>query len=803
MTISDRINKNSRPSTRDSGSTLTNNSNTTTSNNNNIVHNNIHNNNRLRSVSPSFSNNSSFIQSNNSLKFQNIRYKGKLPITEIPDLNDLCNEFLRDKNITGLAMLARQAGLPPHLRCKIWPILLKYHPFVQHPYLELDDDDEEEDEEDEEEDDEEEDEGGDNNNDNDSNSNKNNNNNNNHRDKSNESSGSESSSNKKSKDNYKYKIPIKEIKFDLKKYLRSSERYAPSVLTSEIKDMFEIQNKIFDIIEHAIIKFLKKWGKIVHYNPGLTWIALGLAEWVPPLSTSQFVLCGRDDIAKNGTKLRNINDNYFEKFHNLSSSLTSEASSVFESPHIASPKSATPLSSPLQTPPSAFKPMSFAEIYERMVLVILYSPDPETIENYAKDHSTDNKDHINANNSIVDNNNKSTSDNINDNNNNNNGNQNKNTFTAGKTNEFGKLSTLPFTGGLLSDRISLFLFCLRKLLPELHSHLVEEDCLNGDWILWWLKYDGSKVWSRYDRGRTWDLLLGYRTDCQNFEIDMKSLSHLTPDQVRLLGQDLFWNPMDNINEDNNEIDNGNTTLKEKEKEILKEIEDNEDAIDDRYDESFGIEQHDRSLSILTLMSKNRSPSLSIEKTPTLSSISLNSPNTPLLSLSEISNKEIEELPPLDKIDTKVDIPFSKVHPHVEMIFISLAFLKSKEFTITELDQSEIKTLFNRLSSLRTDHTEISSFISNNTEEGDEVNKSNINENQSHNHNHDNDNDHDINNTDGDEDFESLHTNNYKIDGMVPTYVRKSNRDIENVLIEAGELWRKFLYISMVEESELV
>jgi hypothetical protein len=35
-----------------------------------------------------------------------------------------------------------------------------------------------------------------------------------------------------------------------------------------------------------------------------------------------------------------------------------------------------------------------------------------------------------------------------------------------------------------------------------------------------------------------------------------------------------------------------------------------------------------------------------------------------------------------------------------------------------------------------------------------------------------------------------------------TYTRKSNRDIENIMIEAGELWRRFLYINMIEESGL-
>lgn len=639
--------------------------------------------------------------SNTSSKFQGRRYIGKLPISDIPELTELCDEFLRTKNVTGLAMIARQAGLPPHLRCKIWPILLKYHPFVQHPYLEIEDGDDDDEEEEEEEDGEgdskkketeEEQTASDDANGNSS------------------ERRSEKDQTQKDETKTKTKIPTKEIRFDLRKYLRSAERYTPKVLSPEAKDMFEIQTKIFDVLEHAIVKFLKKWGTIVHYNSGLTWIALGLAEWVPPLPTSQFVLCGRDDVAKNGTKLRNVNDNYFEKINN--SVCASETSSVFDSPYTHTPKSISPFGSPSSTPQTGFKQMSFAEIYERLVLVILHVPDPDTVEKVEKSSK------------------------------------------IAVSEELKKMSLLPYTGGSISDRISFFLFSMRKLLPELHSYLAEEDCLNGDWLLWWLKYDGSKVWSRYDRGRTWDLLLGYRINCQKFESNMKELSELSMDTINLLGQDLFWNPMDNVNDDGLENDT-------------------ENAVEDGENEQKGPDRHDRSMSVLTLMSK-RSPSLSYEKTPTLASLSSNSPMTPMLNLSDTNNDL--SLPPLDNIEPIAELPFSKVHPHVEMVFISLAFLKSKEYTISELDQSEIKTLFNRISSLRTDAGEMGSFVSTGDEKESQASS-----------------------TEGNDIFGSNHNT---ISETMVKYSRKSNRDIENIMIEAGELWRKFLYINMIEESGL-
>lgn len=732
-----------------------------------------------RSISPSMSASSKSVSTASS-KYQGRRYTGKLPISDIPELMELCQTFLKTRNITGLAMLARQAGLPLHLRCKIWPILLKYHPFVQNPYLEIDDNDDDDDDDDEEEqeeienkeeeqhqqqqseeqnvkdglqaaqknrtDDEEEKE-------------QERKANGSSPDSSGGSSERSSTSSRKSScktssnDDYTYKIPYKEIKFDLRKYLRSAERYKPKVLTLEVKDMFEIQEKIFDIIEHAVIKFLKKWGTIVHYNSALAWIALGLAEWVPPLPNSQFVLCGRDDVAKNGTKLRNIDDSYFESLNN--SNAASDASSLFDSPFSLSPESATPLASPQNTPPNGFKPMSFAEIYERMVLVILHTPDPATIEN-AEISSP---------------------------------------ISVSK--ELKQLSLLPYTGGSITDRISFFLFCMRKLLPELHSYLAEEDCLNGDWILWWLKYAGSKVWSRYDRGRTWDLLLGYRTDCKNFESNMKALSELTPEQIRLLGPDLFWNPMENMNDDNTDesLLKNLKNLKKMKLNSSSEPNTSSGIIDDEEDgeregeveredgEDFSTilprDKHDRSLSVLTLMSKNRSPSLSVDKTPTLASLPLNSPHNPL---SNLSDNELS-LAPLDEIEPISQLPFSKINPHVQIIFISLAFLKSKEFTITELDQSEIKTLFGRLSSLRTDFGEMSSFVSTRDEPDDS--SGNGLSNGLHSDLIDN------NNTHVNDDLQ-----------MMITHHRKSNRDIENVLIEAGELWRRFLYINMIEETDL-
>ncbi|GMG42584.1 unnamed protein product [[Candida] boidinii] len=79
-------------------------------------------------------------------KFNGFKYKGKPPITDVPELIELCNHFIESKNYHGLALISRQRGLPPSLRGKIWPVLLKYHPHALNPYITPDE--EEDDEED-------------------------------------------------------------------------------------------------------------------------------------------------------------------------------------------------------------------------------------------------------------------------------------------------------------------------------------------------------------------------------------------------------------------------------------------------------------------------------------------------------------------------------------------------------------------------------------------------------------------------------------------------------------------------------
>ncbi|OWB75506.1 hypothetical protein B5S31_g5415 [[Candida] boidinii] len=896
-------------------------------------------------------------QNNIKSKFNGFKYKGKPPITDIPELIELCNHFIESKNYHGLALISRQRGLPPSLRGKIWPVLLKYHPHALNPYITPDDEEDDEEEEDDDDDQELDDQL-----------------------QKEIKNLSKNKSNRKRSSLSNSSIPIKKIKFDLKRYLKYSKKsqssdsdiinnnnnndstqlpssasvssstssssssssssdenasnkqhVPPSTseeipiveYTSELEELFETQEKIFKVLEYSITKFLKKWGTLINYHSGLTWIALGLAEWIPPLPNSNYVLCGKDDIAKNGTKLRNLYDDYFERLNIDEFNKSSNTNSDLNSNSISNnnTNNSTASSSPPSTPKSThsfdnsnghphnnnnnnnnyhdiispFKPMSFSEIYERAVLIILHTPDPsndeeeQTNQQVQSQQSQQSQSHQgqrrNSSVSSITGNSYSkyqsngkfhtrrpsrnsvsgsllrTSSNISSN-----SLTSSSSFSspAGQANGFEndeismtdedddndnddddeiKNEFLPIMGGTIEENVSSFLYCLRKSLPELFQVLAEEDVLNvnsnkGDWIIYWLKYFGAKVFSRYDRGRLWDMLFGWRlrSSITNEEYNNLSLE-IDNDILNLLGQDIFWNPMlfnDNNNNNNNMSD-------------FKKI--------DR-----------RNSSIKTIVES--------------SSDSYSKPEIDISTLSttfELNN---------DK-----NLPFSIIDSHFELIFLSLAFLKSKEFSLLELEQSEIKEFLNKMSSQKIDN--FKNFLNNKNQNNNQNNQNNqeINSNNKNKHNNSSNstphslknnnkmnlkstlsnnssnsnlNEHDIdpftsvinspsqepqslfsgtnnniNNNNNSTQFQKsllnrfnemniqqqqqqqqrtgtstgnghAHTNtntNTTISSSISYYKSTRNqnkslsRDIENIIVEAGELWRKFYYNESIEENQ--
>ena len=433
--------------------------------------------------------------------------------------------YILEKNVHGLALLARQKGVPPFLRFKVWPILLKHHPFVVNPFIQPDSIDK-------------------------------------------EKQASESDS-----DDHELLLQ-RRIRKDLRRYMHR-------IAYSSAEEPFsQTELHVFDILESAVLKFVTKWGKIIKYDLALTWIALGLAEWFPPIPNTLWVLLGREVSSSSHTCIGSVFEDY-ESYIDSVPDLRSFLDDMVEDNQIST--------------------MKFHEVFERLALVLLHSPE-----------------------------------------------------MANKREKTGKVkinkSTLPTNGGTIEERVSFFIYVFQRLLPELSLYFQEELILNkfglhdDEWLIWWLKYCGSKVWSRVDRGRVWDLLIGWRLQKRKLEGSDTYYSeklNLEGGLLEKLGPDAFWSV--------NYEDDLRTELNK--------------------DDSFKDLINDLHIN-----------------TPSLSS---SAENLLTFSSSLVTSESSGEI--LKKV-----IPFSKIDPHIELLFVSLALLKAKENTLVELDQHEIRTFLSRL-----------------------------------------------------------------------------------------------------------
>lgn len=527
------------------------------------------------------------------------------------DLYQLCLYYIKTKNVNGLALIARQKGIPPFLRNRAWPLLLKGHPFVMDPYITPDAEIEAQDDTD---------------------------------------------------DNG---IPVARIRKDLRKYVRKSHHHADEDRNEELES---VQNEMLAVVEKAVCRFLKKWGTLINYDPGLVWAGLGLAEWVAPIPGTTMVFCGRDEHSDSHIKVKDISQDFGDL-------------EVFSDPKMY-------LNSALK----------FHEVYERLILVILHSPEPETEISFNDDvpHSD-----IISNDQL-----------------------------------HNLLVTLPTKGGSPDERISFFLYCFRRLLPELSRSFAEENILDGnnvkdEWIFWWLKWCGSKVWSRIDRGRLWDSLLGWRN-----QLDIHSVNEL--DALKLdnylladLGPDLFWNPL-----------------------------------------TFSDEQEIAQNCKLPLEDGLRS------KTP-LSIRSL----IDSLSMVRLTTSSAEDSKEFEKRKHEIsEIPKSHLNPHTELVFITIAFLKAKEGALLELDQSEIREFLSKTSS-----TNLESFQKLFETDNHHINLVRPLRNHG---NH-----HDLSETVSETssvDFSETDSHVSSPPSTNRMQARKS-KDLEDVLLLASDLWKKWLW----------
>lgn len=196
---------------------------------------------------------------------------------------------------------------------------------------------------------------------------------------------------------------------------------------------------------------------------------------------------------------------------------------------------------------------------------------------------------------------------------------------------------LPVEGGTVPERLLLFVYLLRRLLPELLRYLSREGVLSrvsedDEWILWWIKWGGAKVWLRWDRAAVWDRILGFKG------YEQKGTLEMSQEVYAALGEDPFWY-----------------------------IPGVEDAVEDESDDE-GVEGTNGGIrrdSLATLLS--------------------------LLSVrgGGRGGRRVESGDGVVKVNLG-ELPCSTIDPLVEVVFLGLAMMKAKEPVLVELDQDEIR-----------------------------------------------------------------------------------------------------------------
>ncbi|KAL3231730.1 Oxidant-induced cell-cycle arrest protein 5 [Nakaseomyces bracarensis] len=484
-----------------------------------------------------------------------------------------------------LAYIARTAGIPPQLRFVVWPILLKYHPMCISPNImsntvvwdpttssyHLTNADQKQND------------GSTPNNDNEISKTSTN------------SSGSEEVDRDMAQ---MEKIILKDLKkYFLTRVPPTSPQTASSSSSSTIESMPTLANEceIIDTLKDAIIKFLNKWSRIFKYEIGLSWIALGLAEWYPCLIPSKYDTKDDNFIVLSGRRHAHMSNN-----NNSTLNSNSLCYLFNEYPLASHTKSKLPNETIF----------SFDQLYERLALVLLHSPDTAIEQSKIKKDFPQDSMHI------------------------------RHYFPI-------------LSGGDLSFRTQVFFKVFSSILPELYQPLTEEINLQPNssrtsWLYWWFKCSGARALQRQDRGRIWDLFLGWRPNPNKNSINFylnyntKSFGHLYNKSPELCKSELwkeiehndtFWFPdLDTIPLGTPPYTHDVTIIKE----LLRR---------NQYDEQEGTINGDH-----------------------------------------LHNQE----------NGGAQIPFSIISPHTQLIFIYVAILQFNEFKLLEFEETEIGEFLNNV-----------------------------------------------------------------------------------------------------------
>ncbi|ODQ63341.1 hypothetical protein NADFUDRAFT_48213 [Nadsonia fulvescens var. elongata DSM 6958] len=480
--------------------------------------------------SPS-SSSSSFSNNQNSHSTQHrFRHHHKPKISDSPQLVNLCMKFIQEENTAGLAKIARSRGLPPDLRQYAWPLLLASHPFVLNPSIDLEFPGQDYDLEEEVE-----------------------------------------------------IVPIRRIKGDISRYVKRLKSHHHRAKLAKL-------NKITDGRNSGLGGYNSDANSINlpgSKTPTIYHISHQQSAKSTPLSVSPSDSCGKGSHSTFSSNTPSSNPLLLNAFDNtavdaslvndfLEESLESQKFEIIEesieaflskygrvipyesgmawiaialsdsinpifeldisnssailndyvqningefngnnlsrtaSNSSSNNHSDTPIMKPVKAWPQP-NSINFSKLFEQLMLILLHAPKPDANSPGGS---------INGPKGPCD--------------------------------------------SLITDRISFFLSAFRKLYPDLAEHFDEEDIfsnIGGDeWLLWWIKWKGAKVWSNTDRARIWDMYLGWRDDVNNTEVtpstddnypfaattlasEASSVSPVSPSAAALLDGlvDPFWN----------------------------------------------------------------------------------------------------------------------------------------------------------------------------------------------------------------------------------------------------------------------
>lgn len=253
-------------------------------------------------------------------------------VTESPRLVYLCEKFIRDRNVAGLALIARRRGLPPKLRQYAWPLLLASHSYVLNPNPEGD-----------------------------------------------------VCAQPLTRD---MQVPAKKIEKEISRFQQKRQRlhHSSTSATSTSNsgtDMSSEQDKyrkeVTDWLEEkrqkaileALVSFLGKWGHIVQYERIMVDMAFSLADYVDPV-------CRLEDLANLFDDGSTFNDSFSPDFSSVQSEDFMQSSTTRTTSEAATPTpttSASPSHTPFSLQSLSFAlPYNFTDVFEHLMLVVLHAP---------------------------------------------------------------------------------------------------------------------------------------------------------------------------------------------------------------------------------------------------------------------------------------------------------------------------------------------------------------------------------------------------------------------------------------------